>query len=94
MLYFLSEVFFVDERIPDILAGYARANEYLEKERMERLANLSEEESRAIFNELVEFGQRTMTDDEGMRRLQLWRLQTKIAVRKTFEQLAKSKGLI
>jgi len=80
--------------INEILAGYARADEFLEKERRQRLANMTPEDSRAIFNELVEFGWRTMADDEGARRLQSWRLETKIAVRKTFEKLARSKGLL
>ena len=80
--------------IGEILQGYARANEFLEKERMKLLAQLSPEESRAIFNDLVEFSRRSMNDDEGLRRLRDWRLQTKIEVRKTFEKLARYQGVI
>lgn len=80
--------------INEILEGYARAEEFLEQERMQRLADMTPQESRVIFDQLVKFGWQTMANDEGARRLLSWRLETKIAVRKTFETLARSKGLL
>ena len=48
-----QEYSIMNKQIAETLAGYARAAEYLEKERRERLAKITVEESRAIFDELV-----------------------------------------
>jgi hypothetical protein len=84
----------MDKRVAETLAGYARAGEYLEKERRERLAKMTIEESRAIFNELVESGDSMPVSEEDAQRLLRWRLKTKIAVRRTFRRLAQAKGLM
>jgi hypothetical protein len=84
----------VDERVADILQGYARAAEFQEKERMERLARLSTEESWTIYTDLVESWYHSPANDDTINRLLSWRLETMIAVRQTFKKLAQSKGLI
>jgi hypothetical protein len=84
----------MDERVAETIAGYARAAEFLEKERRERLASLTPEESRAIFDELVASGDSMPIGDEEAERLLRWRLETKIAARQAFIQLARAKGLL
>lgn len=84
----------MDARIPDILRGYARANKFLEQERMDRLANLSQEESRAIFAELVEFGLSASNNNLTQDQLYHVRLKSIIAIRQTIATLAKAKGWI
>jgi hypothetical protein len=82
----------MNKQIAETLAGYARADEYLENERRERLAKLTAEESRAIFDELVRSGDSMPISEEDAKRLLHWRLKTKLAVRKAFRQLALAKG--
>ena len=65
----------MDEQVAETVAGYARAGEYLEKERRERLAKLTVEESRAIFDELVRSGDSMPVSDEDAQRLLRWRNQ-------------------
>ena len=60
---------------------------------MERLRNLTTEESRSIFNQLMADWSGPMEGDD-LDRLQAWRLETIVAVRKTFLKLARSKGLL
>ena len=84
----------MDPQVAEMLRGYARANEFQERERMERLAKLSTEESWAIFLELVEQGQTTAIDADLPERMIAWRLDAKIAVRRTFRRLAEKQGLI
>ena len=84
----------MDEQVAETLAGYARASEFQEKERMERLAKITVEESRAIFDELVRSGESMPISEEDARRLLRWRLETKIAVRRAFRRLAMAKGLM
>ena len=81
-----------NEQIAEILRGYARANEFLELERLERLSHLSSEESRAIFAELVEFRQETSSNDTQPEQMLSWRLETLISVRQAFKELAQVKG--
>lgn len=82
----------MDQQVSEMLRGYARANEFLEQERMERLATLSTEESWAIFNELVEHGRRTQADGAMPDRMLAWRLESMIAVRRVFKRLAEKQG--
>ena len=79
--------------IREALAGYARANEVIENERMERLARMTSEQARAIYDELVETWW-VSTSREGSERLDLWRAETLIAVRRAFEQLARGQGAL
>jgi hypothetical protein len=79
--------------IREALAGYARANEVIENERMERLARMTSEQARAIYDELVETWWGSASR-EGSERLDLWRAATLIAVRRAFEQLARAQGAL
>jgi hypothetical protein len=79
--------------IREALAGYARANEVIENERMERLARMTPEQARAIYDELVETWWASASR-EGSERLDLWRAETLIAVRRAFEQLARGQGAL
>ncbi|MGD2078281.1 MAG: hypothetical protein PVH18_07860 [Chloroflexota bacterium] len=84
----------MDEQIAEMLRGYARANEFLERERIERLSRLSTEESYAIFLDLMEHGRKTLSENPMPERMLTWRLETKIAVRQAFRRLAQQQGLI
>ena len=79
--------------IREALAGYARANEVIENERMDRIARMTSEQARAIYDELVETW-RGSASREGSERLDLWRAETLIAVRRAFEQLARAQGAL
>ena len=79
--------------IREALAGYARANEVIENERMERLARMTSEQARAIYDELVETWWASPSR-EGSERLDLWRAETLIAVRRAFEQVARAQGAL
>jgi hypothetical protein len=83
----------VNEETAATLEGYARAAEFIEQERMERLRNMSAEESRLIFDQLMaDWSGPTEGDELG--RLQEWRLETTVMVRQVFIKLAQSKGLV
>ncbi|MFN2222069.1 MAG: hypothetical protein ACK2UH_05925 [Candidatus Promineifilaceae bacterium] len=60
------------EQIAEMLRGYARADEFLEQERMERLSRLSTEESYAIFLDLMEHGRNTLSKDPLPERMLAW----------------------
>jgi hypothetical protein len=84
----------LDPRVAEILEGYARATEFLEAERIERLARLTPEQARAEFDELTEGWDNLPDKGIGLERLELWRAETLIAVRHAFEKLALAKGLM
>ncbi len=80
--------------IREALAGYAAANEIIENERMERLAHLMPEQSHAIYDDLVAGWESSAQSKDGLERLDLWRVETIVAVRRAFEKMAKAKGLL
>ena len=84
----------MDKQVAEMIEGYARANAFLEDERMERLARLTLEEARAAFDELTEGWEGLPDKGEGLERLDLWRAETLVAVRRAFEQMARAKGLL
>jgi hypothetical protein len=84
----------MDKTVIEVLNGYARANAYLEDERRQRLANLTPEQARLVFGALVEAWQRQPHNAADRQRLDSWRLETLIAVRRAFKQLAEAKGYI
>lgn len=84
----------MDPQVAEMLRGYARASEFLEQERIERLARLSTEESWAIFLDLMERGRRSLAGEHLPDQMQAWQLETKIAVRRAFRRLAEKQGLI
>ena len=83
----------LDSRIAQMVEGYARADAFIEQERMDRLARLTPEEARAEFDALVESWEARPVKGEGLERLEMWRVETLIAVRQAFERLARAKGL-
>lgn len=80
----------MDERVREYLEGYARANEFLEAERMERLGRLTPEESRAIAAELDQSWEQSSRD--GLELLEMWRIETLVAMRQAFRKLAEAQG--
>jgi hypothetical protein len=84
----------LDERVVEVLRGYARTDEFLEEKRIERLKKMSVAESRAIFDELVAVGQKQVLGRDESPRLFQWRLETLIAVRRSFAALAEARGHI
>lgn len=61
---------------------------------MSRLARLTPEEARAEFDELTEGWEQAPDKGEGLERLEAWRVETLIAVRRAFEKRARAKGLL
>ena len=82
------------KRNAEAIEGYTQANAFLEAERIERLAHLTPEEARAEFDELTEGWEALPYKGEGLERLEMWRLETLIAVRSAFEKMARMKGLM
>jgi len=85
--------------IHETIAGYAAAAEVIEQERIERLRQITDEESRADYAILVNFHREylshlTEKEQEGLRRLEEKRLQEKIALRHAFENGARAQGLL
>ncbi|MGH2545113.1 MAG: hypothetical protein ACRDIB_20170 [Ardenticatenaceae bacterium] len=84
----------MNEQVVEVLKGYARANEFIELERQERLARMTPEEARTIGDDLVESWERVASNKHGLERLDSWRIETKVAVRQAFRQLAEARGWI
>ena len=84
----------LDKRIAEMVEGYARADAFMEQERMERLARLTPEQARAEFDALIEGWEALPDKGEGLERLEMWRVETLIAVQYAFEQMARAKGLL
>ena len=59
---------------------------------MDRLARLSSSEAQAIYHELNAGWETLPHPEDGLERLDLWRIKTLVKVRQTFEQLARQKG--
>lgn len=78
----------------EYLRGYALAAEFLEAERKERLARMTPQESRAIFDQLCEIwdrsGSKAGGDLDALGELQLSPL---LVQRRAFELYAKARGL-
>lgn len=75
------------------LAGYAAANDIVEAERMQRLATMTDTEARAIDRDLFAgwMGLPPWTR-EGLDRLQLFQLESLLAIRQAFAQMAKTRN--
>jgi hypothetical protein len=80
------------DEIVNTLQGYARANVYLEAERMARLAQLTPEGARAIFADLLASWQRPLVADEESERLERWRIESAVAVRRAFRQIVQTRA--
>ena len=84
----------MQQAVVEMIQGYARANAWLENERMERLARMTPDEARVIFQELNAGWESLAESEKGLERLDLWRVETLVAVRHAFGQLAKAKGWV
>ena len=78
----------MDKEFLAFLEGYKRVDYYLERERMERFAHMTAEESKAIFSVLLE--KWTSISEIESAEFRAWRLEHKIQVRKTFVLLAEA----
>jgi hypothetical protein len=73
------------------LAGYAEANAIAEAERRARLAAMTEAQARAIFDDLCATGYRQTQAGGDWERLNRWRIEQKIALRRALDRLARAK---
>jgi hypothetical protein len=74
--------------VRETLSGYARAAAVTERERMERLARMTEEEARAIYDDLCQSWS-ARRDTQDLERLERWRLETLLAVREAMARLSR-----
>jgi len=72
--------------VRETLSGYARAAVVIERERMERLAQMTPEEARAIYDDLCR-SWATWGQARNLERLERWRLETLLAVREAMARL-------
>lgn len=80
--------------IREALAGYAMANEVVEGERVARLQQMTLDEARAIWRDLVAGWEAAPQTTDGLERLAMWRVETLVAVRQAFEKVAHARGLL
>jgi hypothetical protein len=66
--------------VRETLSGYAQAAAVTERERMERLARMTPQEARAIYDDLCQSWS-AQRDTQDLERLERWRLETLLAVR-------------
>jgi hypothetical protein len=84
----------MDEQLVSIISGYARANLFLEAERIERLARMTEHESRAIYDDLTEGWENIPDKGEGLELLDFRRVERLIRMRLVFTRRAQARGLL
>jgi hypothetical protein len=70
------------------LAGYAETNAIAEAERRARLAAMTDAQARAIFDDLCATGYHLTNDDGDRERLNHWRIEQKIMLRRALDQVA------
>jgi len=78
--------------VREALSGYARAAAVVERERMERLAQMTPEEARAIYDDLCR-SWATWGQARDLKRLEQWRLETLLAVREAMDRLSRRSRL-
>lgn len=85
----------MNKDVAEMIRAYAAASDFLEAERMARLAKMTPEESREIFEALYalwsQTGRGSGGDREALDRLKIDHL---IEQRRAFERLARRKGLL
>jgi hypothetical protein len=74
--------------VRETLAGYARAAAVTERERMERLARMTDQEAHAIYDDLCQSSS-AQRDTQDLERLERWRLETLLAVREAMARLSR-----
>ena len=79
----------------ETLQGYARANDFIEHERIDRLARLTLPEARAIDQDLYSSWRVLPAwTKEGLERLDLFQVEALLIIRRALDALAKSKGFL
>jgi len=85
----------MNKEVAEMIRAYARASDFLEGQRMERLARMTPEASREIFEALYalwsQMGRGGGGNWEALERLKIDHL---IEQRRAFERLARQKGLL
>lgn len=85
----------MNKEVAEMVRAYAAASDFLDAERMARLARMPPQESREIFEALYalwsQTGREAGGDWEALERLKIDHL---IEQRRAFEQLARRKGLL
>ncbi len=85
----------IDKRvIREALAGYAIAAEVIEQERIEQLRRMTPQESWQVFAVLLERGRSFVGDHHSLEVFEAARLDNLLFIRRVFERLARSQGLI
>ena len=74
--------------VGETLAGYSQAAVVMERERMERLARMTPEEARAIYDDLCR-SWATWGQARDLERLEQWRLETLLVVRAAMIHLSR-----
>ncbi len=83
----------MDKKVAEMIQAYAAAGDFLEAERRQKLANMTQEESRAIFEELYALWSQAGREAGGV-----WGALNRLKVdhlteqRRIFEQLARRGG--
>jgi len=77
--------------VRETLSGYARAADVMEQERMERLARMTPEEARAVYDDLCR-SWAARRESRDLERLERWRLETLLSVRAAMARLARAAG--
>ena len=85
---------YMNSQIAEMVRGYARAAAFMERERVARLAALTPEEARAIFDELTAAWDAIAENETGLEKLAEWRLETTLAVRAAFRKMAEAQNLL
>lgn len=82
-------------QVIEYLKGYALANEFLEAERMERLARMTSEESAAIYDGLCELWYQSGRKAGGnLAALDELQLEAHLVQRHAFERYARARSLV
>ncbi len=83
----------MNTQIAEMVRGYARANAYVEWERVARPATLTPAESWAIFDELIDRWNAVAESKTGPERLAARRPEATPAVRAAFRKMAEAQNL-
>ena len=84
----------MDKQIAEMIHAYGQAEEFLEAERMERLARMTPQEARAIFDDLCRAWEAVADRQVGLEWLEPLRIERLVQTRRAFERLAARKGLL
>ncbi|OQX60930.1 MAG: hypothetical protein B5M51_09405 [Anaerolinea sp. 4484_236] len=77
------------ESVLKTLRGFEEVNRITEAERRERLANMTDEEARAIFDDLNQSIEELTPEEK--KRLELFRLEHHLKVRKAMAKMGKAR---